>query len=468
MGDITQNSEWYMSVTYDEAKKIIDTNIGQMSRSFVAIGYYLKHIRDNGMYLEDGYKNIWEFAEDRYGIGRSTTTRWMSINDRFSRDGNSPVLADRYKNFGKSQLQEMLYLTDEQAAEVTEDMTVKEIRELKKPEPVKDEAWFVREFLERHGGESYLPELMRICRENKDGGDRAKAAQKQIAPYGCNAGFSKSFSYDFHVFSGGIDFEANGVRLHMKYGRFVAEMLKLYNPEDEKWVQKEPETAENGQKEAERELRKPDKVAREYLDAAARHLIKVYFNWMQEDFSRRVTDVTTSPGELKEKIEGQSRRHWFALEKKVERGLLPVACINLFDEYVQIWDENSRCIGDYDWFYLAAAIQTQWNVVSLEKAQKKEEKPECATSHKAQEPVVIDGEYRECCENAADEPRFTATFVRDILWDKERELRQMEECNAQPDGELPERMMQEHRAVVAGLRLLLEYTERVEGDNEEN
>lgn len=343
----------------------------------------------------------------------------------------------------------------------------------------------------------------------------------------------------------------------MKYGRFVAEMLKLYNPEDEKWVQKEPETAENGQKEAERELRKPDKVAREYLDAAARHLIKVYFNWMQEDFSRRVTDVTTSPGELKEKIEGQSRRHWFVLEKKVERGLLPVACINLFDEYVQIWDENSRCIGDYDWFYLAAAIQTQWNVVSLEKAQKKEEKPECATSHlepeavdiepksqeidepsiddldfsvrtcnilqragvdtverlksmdrnqlarlrgmsekslreiekalggwkeetgqpedlcdvaQAQEPDVIDGEYRECCENAADEPRFTATFIRDILWDKERELQQMEECNAQPDGELPERMMQEHRAVVAGLRLLLECvenTERLEGEVED-
>lgn len=367
MGDITQNSEWYERMGYDETKRFLDVHTRQMSSSFVAIGFGLKRVRDNEMYLGDGYKNIWEFAKDRYNLSRSTAKRWMEMNDKYSQDGNSPVLADRYKNFGKSQLQEMLYLTDEQAAEVTEDMTVKEIRELRKPA--------------------------------------------------------------------------------------------------EEEVEQKPDDALSEEKE---ELSKPDKTAREYLDAAARHLIHVYYDWMREDFSRRVTDVATSPGELKEKLEGQSRCHWFALEKKVERGLLPVAHINLFDEYVQIWDENSRRIGDYDWFYLAAAIQSQWNVVSLEKAQKMEEKPECATSHT--EPDVIDGEYRECFENAADEPRFTATFVRDILWDKERELRQMEECNAQPDGELPERMMQEHRAVVAGLRLLLErleMEERAEDDGEE-
>ena len=102
--------------------------------NFIAAGYYLKYIRDNELYLEDGYKTIWEFAEDNYGIKRTTASRWMLMNDRFSVDGNTPTLAEEYRAFGKSQLQEMLYLEDEQIEQVTPEMTVKEIREVREPE----------------------------------------------------------------------------------------------------------------------------------------------------------------------------------------------------------------------------------------------------------------------------------------------------------------------------------------------
>ena len=86
------------------------------------------------LYREDGYGSIWEFAEDNYGIRKSTASRWMAMNDKFSQGGNSPNLADEFKGFEKSQLQEMLYLDDKQIEEVTPDMTVKEIREVRKPE----------------------------------------------------------------------------------------------------------------------------------------------------------------------------------------------------------------------------------------------------------------------------------------------------------------------------------------------
>ena len=105
--------KWYLTTTYEEAKNIIAINLQDMSRKFIAIGFYLKHVRDNEMYLQDGYKDIWEFAKNQYGIQRSTASRWMAINDRFSVDGNSPILLEQYKNFGKSQLQEMLYLPDD-------------------------------------------------------------------------------------------------------------------------------------------------------------------------------------------------------------------------------------------------------------------------------------------------------------------------------------------------------------------
>lgn len=123
--------EWYEIIDYDQAKNFIATSIKDIARSFVKIGYYLKYIKEKELYKEDGYQDIWEFAFDTYGISRSTASRYIAINDRFSEHGNSPVLAAAYQDYSKSKLQEMLYLTDEQIENVTPEMTVKEIREVR-------------------------------------------------------------------------------------------------------------------------------------------------------------------------------------------------------------------------------------------------------------------------------------------------------------------------------------------------
>ena len=127
-------TEWYKNLTYSDAKTLLEEKLVNIKMSFIAAGYYMKYIRDNELYKEDGYQSIWEFAEANYGIQRTTASRWMAINDKFSKGGNSPILAEEYKDFEKSQLQEMLYLEDEQLKQVTPDMTVKEIRESRKEE----------------------------------------------------------------------------------------------------------------------------------------------------------------------------------------------------------------------------------------------------------------------------------------------------------------------------------------------
>lgn len=127
-------SRWFEDMTYSEAKAILQENMTNMKMSFIAAGYYLKYIRDRELFREDGYESIWEFAEDNYGIKKSTASRWMAMNDKFSQGGNSPNIADEFKGFEKSQLQEMLYLDDKQIEEVTPGMTVKEIRKVRKPE----------------------------------------------------------------------------------------------------------------------------------------------------------------------------------------------------------------------------------------------------------------------------------------------------------------------------------------------
>lgn len=129
---VTVELNWYQgAVQLDDIKQYIRANINSASRSFVAIGYYLKYIRDRELFSEDGYNTIWEFAQAEFGISKSSASRFMAINDRFSKDGNSPILLDRYKDFSSSKLSEMLTMTDEQLEQVTITTTRAEIRELK-------------------------------------------------------------------------------------------------------------------------------------------------------------------------------------------------------------------------------------------------------------------------------------------------------------------------------------------------
>ena len=102
----------------------------------IAVGHYLKVIRDKELYREAGYENVWDYAADRFGFSKSTASRYMTRNDKFSVGGNSPILAEEFREYSKAQLQEMLSLDAEQMSAVTRDMTVREIRELRRPKEI--------------------------------------------------------------------------------------------------------------------------------------------------------------------------------------------------------------------------------------------------------------------------------------------------------------------------------------------
>lgn len=266
--------------TYGEAKDIIRKDLESMSKKFITIGYYLKYIRDKKLYIQDGFESIWEFAQDTYGISKSTCSRWMHMNDKFSEGGNSPELRQEFASFGKSQLQEMLYLDDKQIEQAKPEMTAKEIREIRKPQNQE---------------------------ENLKG-------QMSIEDY--------------------------------------PEILPEEVQEKEKTI-----------------LKKPSEQERKYLKLLAKHLIKSMYSWFLEDHTNRVLMVNKSPEEIKRKLGINHRTRYFYTEKGA-------AHANLFDDYVQLWDEKSNYIGDYDWFYLAAAIQSMWNEVVLEKVTKTAAEPE--------------------------------------------------------------------------------------------
>lgn len=133
-------AEWWEGTSFEDAKAIIRSNMASMARDSVAIGYYLRSIRDKQQYLDGGYQSFDAFVQAEYSMSYSAASRLIGLCERFSRGGNSPVLADSYQGYSKSLLVEMLPMSDEQLEQVQPGMTVAEVREVKRaaqamPEP---------------------------------------------------------------------------------------------------------------------------------------------------------------------------------------------------------------------------------------------------------------------------------------------------------------------------------------------
>lgn len=132
-GEVVENRN---TITLEEADAGIRNGLKDAAQSVITVGYYLKAVRDNELFRSAGYETIWDYAWGEYGFSKGTASRYMKRNDRFSIGGNSPIIADEFRAFNRSQLQEMLSLDAEQMSAVTPDMTVREIRELRRPKEI--------------------------------------------------------------------------------------------------------------------------------------------------------------------------------------------------------------------------------------------------------------------------------------------------------------------------------------------
>lgn len=124
--------EEYSQITLNDWmswKEDIRQKLQETAQNFVYIGFRLKQIRDSKMF--DGAADIFEFAQNEYGLGKSTVSRFIAINEKFSEGGNSLELKEEYKRFSSSKLSEMLTLPDNECQLITERTTIREIRELK-------------------------------------------------------------------------------------------------------------------------------------------------------------------------------------------------------------------------------------------------------------------------------------------------------------------------------------------------
>lgn len=133
--EITIKNNWNGEIpakSYQEFKGMVDRELNQAAEGFVRIGYLLKVARDTNILHESGYKSVAEFALHEYGLSKDIVSRYIAINDRFSQDGYSDVLASQYQGYGMAKLAEMLVLPDNLIDIIPAELTKTEIREIKK------------------------------------------------------------------------------------------------------------------------------------------------------------------------------------------------------------------------------------------------------------------------------------------------------------------------------------------------
>lgn len=523
----------------EQEEQGIRENLGGIVKNFVKTGWHLSRIDRSGAYKLKGYHSVTEYARETFGMAPDGVSRFIHVYEKYSIQGDTPELREEYRDFNFSQLTEMLQLPEDDHAMIRPETKREDIRDLKKfnkqsehnpdnllnwqqdPDDIIREA--VKEFFkarkkdlneiyDQYGAGPYpeedIKKMARFLYHEKKKKFQTNRVFVMLYP---DQVFIKSSDGELHdiiwpeffqtmgsIFDGsaaGKDTWENyfnpeteeqipgqdNIMNHPEYlpGKLHGRKFEhcIYLPEEDcisedcgscekKKLLDKQETKE--QKSA-KELKKPDPEEKEYLDAAARHLIKSYHTWMKEDFSNRVLQVGKSPEELKRKL-GNDRTRWFATDKGV-------AHINMFDDYIQLWDEDSRYMGDYDWFYLAAAIQRMWNVVALESLEEKR-KRELEEQREEPEIEIAPAQTETTPEEVADAkdiktenlslenlsiqintdvwpgdlsdiPIPSELFIREYLEEEEKMLRDYLKC----DG-LPERTILRQQLKVAGLRII--------------
>ena len=117
---------------FSEYKKAFDTVLLNTANNFVRIGYLLKYARDTDILAESGHESLVDFAKAEYGLDKTQVSRFIAINDRFSKGGYGDALEDKYAGFGYAKLSVMLTLPEQITEDLTPEMTKAEITDLKK------------------------------------------------------------------------------------------------------------------------------------------------------------------------------------------------------------------------------------------------------------------------------------------------------------------------------------------------
>ena len=118
--------------------KYVLTDMNDIRKSFIRLGYHLSEMQRNRYYQDFGYLTLEEFAAANLGMDKSNVYRYIRVYENFALPGDTFLSApkmfidEKWKDYSFSQLVEMSSMTDFQRQACNPDMTIKQIREVKK------------------------------------------------------------------------------------------------------------------------------------------------------------------------------------------------------------------------------------------------------------------------------------------------------------------------------------------------
>lgn len=132
-----EQQRWYeLPVTLEDTERFIKGCLLSGVRSYLAIGYWLRRVHDERLYLEGGYASFEQYVEQVYSKDKGWASKCMRVNRQFSEGGNSPHLDKSYQGYSAYQLVELSYMSEEQREEASPDLSVKELRAMRKPKEI--------------------------------------------------------------------------------------------------------------------------------------------------------------------------------------------------------------------------------------------------------------------------------------------------------------------------------------------
>lgn len=102
-------------------------------KNYILVGFNLSEIYKYKYYKDWGFTSICDYAENKFDFSSTKTKNFIAVYTNF---GTPYGIMDEYDEYSFSQLVEMCRMTADQLVKVNPDMTVKQLRELRKGDKV--------------------------------------------------------------------------------------------------------------------------------------------------------------------------------------------------------------------------------------------------------------------------------------------------------------------------------------------
>lgn len=197
MSKLIKNNPISVALRTNDVDNELREKLDYVAESFVEIGGLLSIIKDEKLYESYEYKDIYEYAEDRYSLSKTTVKNFIAIFKKFGYIDDIETLwirlNDDYKDFNYSQLVELVSVPDDKLIEYNPSMTVKEIRSNKRLDKSINE--FVKELKVIYNEINKIKDKLTCIKLNDKEIKFDEIDEDLINEYSCDLNINWNFGY---------------------------------------------------------------------------------------------------------------------------------------------------------------------------------------------------------------------------------------------------------------------------------